>query len=152
LCQADNSEKGDPVSASPLQSDFREKLQQFLKNRTVRNTWIHGDEYEIYVRKSKRFGGKFIDIGNVSVHQQGRGFFTRMLSEIECQARWGGYDGIYVEQILTPRFCEFFKKLGWTRHELSSSDEEWFEGAQSYYKKFFITIEERSDEVDPIHR
>jgi hypothetical protein len=97
----------------------------------ARNAWIaSGLGQEVYVRKTRRILGgadclKVLDIGNVNTMEkrQHKGLFKRFLAEAFISA-WGqGYEAIYIENVLTPRFADYFRRNGWVEipdHEYSS--------------------------------
>lgn len=87
----------------------------------ARNAWIcSGLGQEVYVRKSFRMldakkYDRVLDIANINTRErkQGKGLFKRFLTEAFVSA-WGqGYEVVYVENVLTPRFADYFRRTGW---------------------------------------
>lgn len=113
-----------------------EKLRQLLLEFVeagYRNTWLQIPEVEIYVRSSFRIFdnvqyNKVIDIANISVTSefQGHGIFKTFLNDVKIVCK--DFDVIYVENILTPKFEEYFIKNNW--HQIMNDG--WF---NSYYLK-----------------
>jgi hypothetical protein len=84
------------------------------------NLWLTDERMEVYVRHSRRslpynddrLTFKCLDVANVTVHNQGQGIFSQhFLPQAVTLNPW---DAIYAENILTNRFADFFRKLGWT--------------------------------------
>jgi hypothetical protein len=91
-----------------------EQLVDFL-NIQKRNSWLHDKDVDVYIRKSRRYLGyppkmiDILDIATISVKKQGKGRFTRFLSFVQDV-----YPGnLFVENVQTPRFANFFRRLGW---------------------------------------
>lgn len=90
-----------------------------------RNAWIYGDEnargepaYSLYVRNAMRpdlHGNmvKSLDISSVQVAETGQGRFQQMLDVIERVGHAKGMDILYVENVQTEKFANFFRRLGW---------------------------------------
>lgn len=91
-----------------------------------RNAWIYGDtiradgepEYSLYMRNALRpdeHGNmvKSLDISSVQVAETGQGRFQQMLDVIERVAYAKDMDILYVENVQTEKFANFFRKLGW---------------------------------------
>ena len=79
------------------------------------NQWLKGSDFEIYVRHSWRFiKGKrleSLEIASVNAKRPGHGDFTRFLNQVE---EINPYECIYIENLLTTRFEDFFLKRGYT--------------------------------------
>ncbi len=111
----------------------------FLEGR-ARNAWIcSGLGQEVYVRKGQRMidGKKYnrvLDIANVTTREkkQNKGMFKRFLLEAFVSA-WGqGYEAIYVENVLTPYFADYFRRTGWI--EITREDDAWALALPCFYK------------------
>lgn len=74
---------------------------------------------EVYFRKTRRYiAGNFIntlDIATIAIKDscQGKGYFTALLNFIESHCLYIGRT-IYIENVGTKRFSEFFSKHGYT--------------------------------------
>lgn len=54
-----------------------------------------------------------LDIANVQVSNPNNGVFTRWLDKsINLAQKWE-FDAVYVENVLTDRFADYFRRLGW---------------------------------------
>ena len=89
-----------------------ESIQEFLGSGQ-RNAWVHLEKMRVYVRaRSTRYINKKIvstfDVATVEVEApyRGQGVFTRFLEKIEADLDLP----IYVENVLDPRFQNFFRK------------------------------------------
>lgn len=56
---------------------------------------------------------KVLEIGNVIINPRGYGIFTHMIAKIEILCARRQID-LHIENVLTGRFCQFFKKRGYT--------------------------------------
>ena len=78
------------------------------------NAWLTVGNMSVYVRKGHHpFNDEIIatiDIANVSVPSkyQNQGTFTRFLEDVESLGL-----PVYIENVLTPRFADFFRKRGY---------------------------------------
>lgn len=90
------------------------------KNSYPNNKWLADDRMEVYVRYARRrlpFNGdhmtfKCLDIGNATIFNTGLGIFsTQFLPQAIKLNPW---DAVYVENVLTDRFANYFRRLGWT--------------------------------------
>jgi hypothetical protein len=111
--------------------EFRKELDDWLVTER-RNTWIYGDGYKIYLRKSMTVNGLLLDIANVSVDTTGQGTFRKMLIEAEEAARLHGLEGIRIENVMTDQFASFFRKAGWQEDRRYFDDDE----PPTFFKKF----------------
>lgn len=90
------------------------QIEEFLESGH-NSMWLSIDEMEIFVRKSVRQNPnkhgliRCFDIANVNSSDKGVGHFTRFLDSLN-ELRDYGFQFIYVEQVLNPRFAEFFRK------------------------------------------
>ena len=79
--------------------------------------WFEDRHIKIYLRLGKRVIDnvtvRCLDIGNVGAEPQGQGHFTKLLTKLEQTEGW---DVLYVENVLDPRFQKFFEKRGYQRH------------------------------------
>lgn len=85
------------------------------------------DQIDIYLRKTLRIIDRekvpCLDVGSVSTQVQGRGSFSDILPEIERLA--DRYQlAIYVENVLSPRFCAFFERRGYVKLKGSSAEQD----------------------------
>ena len=88
------------------------EIQDFIQSKW-KFVWIETDHLDIYVRKSRRVQGQFLDIGSVTAKPTGKGIFSSALPGILDIVRDSDLDGIYVECVLTARFANFFRKNKW---------------------------------------
>ena len=92
-------------------SQYETEILSFLESNLNR-AWLEFQNLRVYVRKAERivFGKRIscIDIASVSAYKQGRGTFTEFLEAMEKHA-----PVIYVENILTSRFADYFRKRGY---------------------------------------
>lgn len=95
-------------------------LRDFIKSNQ-RSAWVHSKDISVYLRKSQRVvNGKMLsalDIASIDVEKesQGKGIFTAFLVEAESLGV-----PIFIENVLTRKFSEFFRKRGYT--EIGSND------------------------------
>ena len=85
------------------------------------NQWLLVGNLEVYVRKSHRFNPHFpkerkalircFDIANVSCGHKGCGEFNNFLQTLKVLSNHG-FQAIYIEQVLTNRFADYFRKMG----------------------------------------
>ena len=105
-------------SISVSVNEFMELFELFLKLKE-KNKWIYIDGFKMYVRKSKRFYNKefidFIDLATIESDNQGTGLFTLILKEILDKYKDRNF---YVENVMTDRFLNFFKKFGFIDYPL----------------------------------
>ena len=93
---------------------IEDQIDDFLKSGE-RNAWLSDDEIKIYLRnRSNRLGKTMLDIGSVEATNPGCGKFKVLLPMILDKAFKAGRDGVYIENVITPRFASFFRKEGWT--------------------------------------
>lgn len=90
------------------------------------NQWLQSGTMEIYVRQSiRRDPTKTIlirtfDIANISCGHKGCGIFTQLFDSLEDLSSYG-FGAIYIEQVLTERFADFFRRKNCTEvKDLSS--------------------------------
>lgn len=100
---------------------WERKLRSFLeipdgpKVTLSRSRWFHTKYFQVYIRSTRRMDLNCVDIANVEVYPlyRGQGVFTLILSIIESLALKQGYHLIYVENIHTNRFKDFFTNKFW---------------------------------------
>lgn len=97
-------------------------IEKFLGEDTLKNKWLIGTKLQAYVRKGIHSLNEYgirttVDIANIEVKEEYRnqGTFTKWLQTIEHQARLFGYDFIYIENVMSPRFRRFFMNHGYTK-------------------------------------
>jgi len=87
-------------------------VKDFIRDLN-RSKWICHHAYKVYVRRDiekTRFW-----IASVEVYKSGQGTFKNViLPACEKAAKEAGFKQITVENVGSPRFAEFFRKLGWT--------------------------------------
>ena len=92
-----------------------EAVRQFNDQSIHRNTWLHGDEGSIYVRKGAHVFDQSItptfDLATIHMTRQGEGHFTNLLTQVEQLIT---DRPIRIENIQVGRFREFFNKRGYT--------------------------------------
>jgi len=109
-------------SITKISNNFMKLFDLFIKSEEklgYRNKWIYIDGFKMYVRKSKRFYNKefidFIDLATIESDNQGTGLFTLILKEILDKYKDRNF---YVENVMTDRFLNFFKKFGFIDYPL----------------------------------
>lgn len=106
-----------------------DKVLSFLKSG-LRNRWIAIGNLEVYVRISLRNNPRFhrkhkiapikcFDIANVVSHDNGVGIFTQFFESLK-ELKEEGFEAIYIEQVLSERFADFFRKHGCVEINVSS--------------------------------
>lgn len=92
-------------------SEFTDKIKQFIYG-SRRNAWLNYLALDVYMRKAKRSVEGImvdcLDVATVTVTLPGQGDFTRFIGELEEI----GYP-IFVENVQTERFANFFKGRGY---------------------------------------
>lgn len=99
------------------------QLDDFLLSadgKTTCNKWLQDETMQVYVRRSGRYvdlglGADIVsalDISSVEVVYQGKGRFTKFFEYAQVVNPW---EILYVENVLTERFAEFFLKQGMER-------------------------------------
>ena len=111
--------------AAQTRMSMEDQIEDFLKSNE-RNRWLFTDDMKIYLRnRSYRMGITILDIGSVEVFRPGCGLFKKLLPVLLEKACKAGVDGVYIENVLTPRFADFFRRQGWIErgnyHDLSPS-------------------------------
>lgn len=107
------------------------------------NAWIYGDgdSFSLYVRNTKRRGEggleRSLDIASVEVAKKGEGSFKQMLDTIEEVALLKGFDMLYVENVQTDRFADYFRKTGWKEEPRRDRMEE-----PSFSKRFGLDADD----------
>lgn len=129
--------------------EFMELFELFLK-LNERNRWIYVDGFKMYVRKSKRFYNKqfidFIDLATIESDKQGTGLFTLILTRILDKYKDKNF---YVENVMTDRFLNFFKKFGFIDYPLYDrclikiSDEKKINEKLIYTKKELLIMDSK---------
>lgn len=90
------------------------QIQGFLDS-PQRNTWLSKDNLHVYVRKGYHWTGSklewCLDLASIEVNKEcrGLGVFTAFLETVEANSPLP----IYVENVLEPRFAEFFDRKGY---------------------------------------
>lgn len=106
------------------------EIERFIASGD-KNRWLISPVMKVYVRKGKRFSAErlfnVLDIANIEVKQdeQGKGHFTDFLERYMLLAQKHGFDAIFVENVLTPRFTDFFIKRGWKSDNLEVASFLW---------------------------
>jgi hypothetical protein len=85
--------------------------------------WLVVNGVDIFMRKSFRlFNGetydRVVDLANVEIKNerfQCKGKFTQLVEDVTMLANNRGYQALYVENVLTPRFEQYFVKRRWER-------------------------------------
>lgn len=94
-------------------------LSEFLSSPDTR-TWVKVPHGKVYLRKGRRYiNGRFrptFEIATIEFREESRGqggwkTFIRQVQEHDLR----DFDVIFVENVLNPRFEEWFKKHRWTR-------------------------------------
>jgi hypothetical protein len=110
---------GEQLSLTPQGlADWQTQLTDFLKSGR-RNAWINGEGFRVYVRRAVHPSPhsnvmlNTLDIASVEVEQTGRGAFRRMLEASRDIAIADGLEALYVENVQTERFADFFRRNKW---------------------------------------
>jgi hypothetical protein len=94
-------------------------VDEFLSNLTSRNTWTYQYQVKVYVRKAFRLAPTTnkrvycFDVATIDSDVPGIGQFTKWLAKVKEKLKDYDFDYIYVENVFTERFCDFFRKNGW---------------------------------------
>ena len=87
-------------------------LGEFLES-SYRNMWIDYPGMKLYVRKGYHMiGGElglWLDLANMEAEEPGTGNLDRLLGDI---GELEGFEGIYVENVLTERLCCGLERRG----------------------------------------
>lgn len=81
--------------------------------------WLQFGNMEIYVRQAVRQNPlnhgliRTFDIANISCGHKGCGIFTKLFESLEGLSDYG-FGAIYIEQVLTDRFADFFRRKNCT--------------------------------------
>lgn len=81
--------------------------------------WLQFGTIEIYVRQTVRQNPlkhgliRTFDIANVSCGHKGCGIFTQLFDSLEDLSSYG-FGAIYIEQVMTDRFADFFRRKNCT--------------------------------------
>lgn len=102
-----------------MSCDIEQQLVEFLES-TERNRWLNSDKIKVYVRKGRHVLDRtgeiehVLDIAAIEVplDAQKQGVFTRFL---EFAKKVNPFAAIYVENVLTPKFQQFFERNGWKK-------------------------------------
>ena len=97
------------------------EIKMFIESGN-QNQWLTIGDLEVYVRSSHRLSPKHrakhgilircFDIANVACRHKGCGTFTEFLKSLG-NLNEHGFQAIYIEQVLSNRFAEYFRHLGW---------------------------------------
>lgn len=127
-------------------------LRAFLASPR-RNEWLAYDTMKVYVRKSNRMlpasrePVRCLDIANIQVEPevQNTGIFSVWLKDALEQALLADISAVMIENVLTERFADFFRRQGW--QEIPNE-------SQSHFFQPLCQIEDLydvSDEQDATH-
>ena len=92
------------------------KVHEFLESNQ-RNAWLHCDDKDVYVRRGIHRHpdlGRILncfDIANITVHEPGKGTFSRWFDDLKPIMRAAGFDAIYIESAC-PRFADHLYRKG----------------------------------------
>ena len=131
-----------------------ELLEEFVREEhgkrplTPFNRWLEEDPtLRIYVRRAYRFfDGQLVsvlDLASIEANPQGKGRFTKFLEFVEDLLL--PFAGVYVENVQTARFAEFFRRRGYKQAVVQS----WERGSPSFYKLWDRTEERVSTTEAP---
>jgi hypothetical protein len=113
-----NLSHGINESTMTVADDFLILFDIFLKTKD-KNKWLEVDGFKMYVRKSKRYFNntvyECVDLATIEAEEQGTGLFTIILNKILDKYKNVNF---YVENVLTDRFFNFFKKYGFVDYPL----------------------------------
>jgi len=90
------------------------QIEEFLRSRNS-NQWLSIGPLEIYVRQSVRQNPnkhgliRTFDIANVSCGHKGCGIFSNIFETLEDLSSYG-FGAIYIEQVISDRFAEYFRR------------------------------------------
>jgi len=107
------------IFAGPKDSLGREALREFLKHPKPGSQWLDLGPYQTYLRRSvprPDYGmQRPLDLANIQhADGGGGGRFRELMSMLEAEAQAGGYDGIYVENILNEFLPEVLARYGYS--------------------------------------
>ncbi|MDA8120244.1 MAG: hypothetical protein M0Z85_09465 [Gammaproteobacteria bacterium] len=98
----------------------KKRVNNFLVGKS-KNGWISCGRLKVYLRKTDHcFSNSGVclaclDIANVIVvtEEQNQGVFRRWLNDVLKMAPAHGLDAVMIENVLTERFANFFRRSGW---------------------------------------
>lgn len=103
--------------------DFAAFLQAAQRSLYGKVGWIREGNLSVYVRYGSVLVGsnlipEVVTIANVTCSRksQGKGEFTRFLHSVEEKAK-----GVFIENVLEPRFARFFERKGYVRTQLEAT-------------------------------
>lgn len=103
------------------------KILHFAKAKK-NNAWIYHEDVHVYVRVNMKFiagqSVKTLEIANITVQDPSKGYFTQLISELEeaLALKDSDVECIFIENIFSPRFVEFFRKRGYFESRSSVYD------------------------------
>jgi hypothetical protein len=71
------------------------------------NAWLKEPGMSVYVRKSLAYPG-LIDLANINAKKPGKGAYKAFLAQYEATVPFR------VENVLTARFADYHRRIGWT--------------------------------------
>lgn len=92
-----------------------ESALKFIKSKYT-NLWVRDEGYDVYLRKGSHLHPltkeliRCLDVANVKAIVPGTGSFVGWISKMEILARNAGFDALHVENVLTERFSNFFRR------------------------------------------
>lgn len=106
------------------------EITHFLQSG-ISNKWLLIGGIEVYVRKSKRINPcipitnkpehiRCFDVANVISHNSGVGEFKHFFETLKL-LKEAGFAAIYIENVLSDRFANFFRKTGCVEMDLDPS-------------------------------
>lgn len=114
-----------------MQSLIEDEIRIHHVRGTKFNAWRTDGPLEVYLRITQRYINrrivKTIDLATINVieDKQNQGVFRRFLSGMEALAE--DLDRvIYIENVLNPRFAEFFRRRGYTEIDTDGVPCFWF--------------------------
>lgn len=93
-----------------------EQIQEFLDDKNGRAAWLKDRRFEMYVRKAVHLNeeGRLtltLDIANIVCRRPGRGYFTKLLANLETIA----HAPIYIESVINEELVPFLIKRGYKK-------------------------------------
>lgn len=112
-------------------------LKEFLeRSKTRDNQWVVAPNLSVYLRKGQRYFGDLVltsfEIASIEVEEshRGQGCWKKFIAEI--QAYNLSQDIIFVENVLTDQFADWFRKNGWNEDKRTPVPSFWTPTEQTH--------------------
>ncbi|KKM19949.1 hypothetical protein LCGC14_1650490 [marine sediment metagenome] len=128
---------------NPTLDEFIEQVEDI---GIPENTWLQHPQLEIYVRSSYRYfvtegisvfktpRRKTFELGNIIAKISNKEYFIDFIHELMRKLEKTNYEVLFIENVLTQRFANFFINLGFTEHRQAQIDNP-YPYPKSFYKE-----------------